>query len=122
MPSFRQTSPTVSPLAKSRSASRSTRATSSAFRRFRIGPSVDGVYRGTNITPGPSFGEQTTAGVLPFRLSRQSITVLAPRIPRASSVVLFQPLALAQLVAERDRILPRDSLDRKVIRSFEMAG
>jgi hypothetical protein len=49
----------VSPLAKSRSASCSTRATSSAFRRLRMGPSVYAVYRGTNITPGPNFGEQT---------------------------------------------------------------
>jgi hypothetical protein len=39
MPSLRQTSETLSPLARSRSASRSTRATSSAFRRFFMGPS-----------------------------------------------------------------------------------
>src|SRR5688500_281008 len=69
MPSFRQTSPTVSPLARSRSASRSTRATSSALRRLRMGPSVDWVYRGTNITAGPGFGEQATPS-LPVALER----------------------------------------------------
>src|SRR5260370_7109540 len=40
MPAFRQTSWTVSPLARSRSKSRSKRATSSAVRRFRMGPSL----------------------------------------------------------------------------------
>src|ERR1700692_2734200 len=37
---FRQTSEIVSPLARSRSNSRSSRATSSAVRRFFMGPSV----------------------------------------------------------------------------------
>src|SRR5215469_16618845 len=74
MPSFRHTSPTVKPLAKSRSASRSTRATSSAFRRLRMGPSVDWVYRGTNITPGPVFGVQTSVRP-PYRVTRR---VLSP--------------------------------------------
>src|SRR5215831_1911679 len=39
MPSFRQMSATVKPLARSRSASRSNRATSSALRRFLRSPS-----------------------------------------------------------------------------------
>src|SRR5271157_230060 len=40
MPTFRQMSETVSPLARSRSASRSNRATSSAVLRLLMGPSV----------------------------------------------------------------------------------
>src|SRR6516165_75681 len=41
MPSLRHTSPTVSPLAKSRSASRKTRWICSAVRRLRMSPSLD---------------------------------------------------------------------------------
>ncbi len=40
MPTFRQTSAIVSPLARSRSTSRSNRVTSSAVRRFFMGPSL----------------------------------------------------------------------------------
>src|SRR5271157_5564244 len=40
MPTFRQMSETVSPLARSRSASRSNRATSTAVLRLLMGPSV----------------------------------------------------------------------------------
>src|SRR5438132_5448648 len=58
MPCLRQTSDTVKPLARSRSASRSSRSICSALRRLLISPSLDSSQR-TTITTGPTFGEPT---------------------------------------------------------------
>src|SRR5207302_8352732 len=60
MPCLRQTSDTVKPLARSRSASRSSRSICSALRRLLISPSLDSSQR-TTITTGPTFGEPTKA-------------------------------------------------------------
>src|SRR5262245_49078516 len=59
MPIFRQTSPIVNPLARSRSASRSTRATSSAVRRFLMSPSW------TQSTEGLTFQVDQFSGSRP---------------------------------------------------------
>src|SRR5215831_14744274 len=61
MPSLRQTSATVRPLARSRSASRSRRPICSAVRRLLMSPSWTYPIRiRTLITAGPDFGEQAT--------------------------------------------------------------
>src|ERR1700682_3717481 len=60
MPSLRQTSATVSPLARSRLASRSSRPICSAVRRLLMSPSWTYSIRiRTLITAGPTFGGQT---------------------------------------------------------------
>jgi hypothetical protein len=65
MPSLRQTSATVSPLARSRWASRSSRPICSAFRRLLMSPSRTYPIRSrTLIPPGPDFGEQTKSSIL----------------------------------------------------------
>src|SRR5271157_3576789 len=58
MPCLRQTSGTVRPLARSRSASRRRRWICSAVRRLPMNPSLDS--DGTSITTGPNYGEPLT--------------------------------------------------------------
>src|ERR1700730_13175967 len=58
---FRQTSEIVSPLARSRSISRSSRATSSAVRRFFMGPSLAHSTEGLPFQVDQFLGGRPTA-------------------------------------------------------------
>src|ERR1041384_7619421 len=72
MPNLRQTSATVRPLARSRSASRSRRAIWSAVRRLLMRPSwTYPIQIGTLTTGGPVFGEQPSQ--IPKRLRVPSL-------------------------------------------------
>src|SRR5271157_4118878 len=63
MPTFRQMSETVSPLARSRSASRSNRATSSAVLRLLMGPSVSQSTRRLPFRLDQFLGSRPAVGV-----------------------------------------------------------
>src|SRR6516162_5913367 len=90
MPSLRHTSPTVSPLAKSRSASRKTRWICSAVRRLRMSPSLDQCSRRDyHITWTNFWGADQVFPPSPHRplslllhLTRWSLRVVEGRPPR----------------------------------------
>src|SRR5271167_2204700 len=80
MPTFRQMSDTVSPLARSRSASRSSRATSSAVLRLLMGPSVGQSTRRLPFRLDQFLGSRPRQSeALPTLFSFQSFSNLARR-------------------------------------------
>src|ERR1700686_5416547 len=99
---FRQTSEIVSPLARSRSISRSTRATSSAVRRFFMGPSL------ANSTEGLPFQVDQFLGSRPNRLRvRARIKSSTCLTARRDCVVPFA-VELGGLDLEFRHLLVRD--------------
>src|SRR5260370_22007365 len=97
MPAFRQTSWTVSPLARSRSKSRSKRATSSAVRRFRMGPSL------AQCTEGLPFQVDQFLGRRPV-----SRTLLWHGLPTVSlrRFLSWHGLPVAVVARSPDRVTP----------------
>src|SRR5271157_6434111 len=93
MPTFRQMSETVSPLARSRSASRSNRATSSAVLRLLMGPSVSQSTRRLPFRLDQFLGSRPTHPDHRFEWTRQEFRDWAEGVARRHGyAVRFLPV------------------------------